>query len=209
MAQIGSSAPAYNPEGGTLSSETGPWVVGLSGSSGMPIALRLLRALKDLGEPSVAIVSEGAREVLRAECHLDVEAVAALVEHRYEDRDLGSPLASGSRRTRGMVVVPCSGNTAAKIALGLADTLLTRAAQVTLKERRRLVMVPRETPYSAILLGHLHRLAELGVTILPATVPYYLEPTNVSQVTDFLAGRILDQFGIRHELYRGWKEVAE
>jgi flavin prenyltransferase len=206
MAQIGSSTLAYNPEGEALSSETGPWVVGVSGSSGTPIALRLLRALKELGEPTAVVLSAGAREVLRAECEMEPGELARLADASYEDTDLGSPLASGSRRTRGMAVVPCSGNTAAKIALGLADTLLTRAAQVHLKERRRLVVVPRETPLSPILLQHLSRLAELGVSVLPATVPYYLRPVSVEAVTEFLAGRILDQFGLPHELYRGWKE---
>lgn len=185
-----------------------PWVLGLSGSSGMPVALRVLEALRGAGEPTALVVSAGAEAVLREECGLSRTEIESRADVAYADSDLASPLASGSRRSRGMAIVPCSGNTAAKVALGLADTLLTRAAQVHLKERRRLVLLVRETPLSTILLGQLARLSELGVTVLPATVPYYLHPEKVADVTDFLAGRVLDQLGVAHGLYRGWRESA-
>ncbi|MCI4363623.1 MAG: UbiX family flavin prenyltransferase [Thermoplasmata archaeon] len=188
--------------------DAAPWVLGVSGSSGMPVALRLLDALREAGEPTALVVSAGAAAVLREECGLTPEELGKHADVSYSDLDLASPLASGSRATRGMAIVPCSGNTAAKVALGLADTLLTRAAQVHLKERRRLVLLLRETPLSTILLGHLARLSELGSTVLPATVPYYLHPERVGEVTDFLAGRVLDQLGVRHTLYRGWKEAS-
>lgn len=183
-----------------------PWVLGISGSSGMPVALRVLEALRAAGEPTALVVSAGAEAVLREESGLSRPEVESRAEVAYADSDLASPLASGSRRTRGMAIVPCSGNTAAKVALGLSDTLLTRAAQVHLKERRRLVLLVRETPLSTILLGQLARLSELGVAVLPATVPYYLHPEKVGDVTDFLAGRVLDLLGVEHALYRGWKE---
>jgi 4-hydroxy-3-polyprenylbenzoate decarboxylase len=188
--------------------DAAPWVVGVSGSSGMPVALRLLDALREAGEPSAVVISHGAVAVLREECGMSPEELARKADSSYSDLDLSSPLASGSRATRGMAIVPCSGNTAAKVALGLSDTLLTRAAQVHLKERRRLVLLVRESPLSTILLGHLARLSELGSTIVPATVPYYLHPEKVGEVTDFLAGRVLDQLGVRHHLYRGWKEAG-
>jgi flavin prenyltransferase len=124
----------------------------------------------------------------------------------YADTDFGAPIASGSRRTRGMAVVPCSTNTLAKIAAGLADTLLTRVAHVHLKEHRRLVLVPRETPLSAIDLANMTRLAEQGVVILPASPPYYLHPKGVGDLVDFLAGKTLDHLGVPHHLYRGWRE---
>lgn len=124
----------------------------------------------------------------------------------YSDTDFGAPIASGSRPTRGMAVVPCSTNTLAKIALGLADTLLTRVAHVHLKEHRRLVLVPRETPLSAVDLAHMTRLAELGVVILPASPPYYLHPKGVDDMVAFLAGKTLDHLGVSHHLYRGWRE---
>ncbi|MCI4341398.1 MAG: UbiX family flavin prenyltransferase [Thermoplasmata archaeon] len=188
--------------------ESGPWVIGVSGSSGIPVAVRVLAALRAAGEPSALVVSAGAEAVLKEECGLRLEDLARQADSFYPDRDLASPLASGSRRTRGMAIVPCSGNTAAKVALGLSDTLLTRAAQVHLKERRKLVLLVRETPLSTVLLGHLGRLSELGCTVLTATVPYYLHPERVSEVTDFLAGRLLDQLGVEHALYQGWRQGA-
>jgi 4-hydroxy-3-polyprenylbenzoate decarboxylase len=104
-----------------------------------------------------------------------------------------------------MAVVPCSANTAAKIALGLGDTLLTRAAAVHLKERRPLLVVPRETPLSTVYLRHLTTLSELGVVVLMASPAYYLRPKSVDEMTDYLAGKVLDHLGVPHKLYRGWK----
>jgi len=180
-------------------------VVGVSGASGAPIALRVLRALSEAGVPVSLVVSDGAQTVLREECDLDVDALRPWAKNVYRDDDLAAPIASGSVPTRGMAIVPCSTNTAAKVALGLADTLLTRAAAVHLKERRRLVVVPRETPLSTILLRHLATLSELGVVVLVASPPYYLHPKSVDEMTDYLAGKVLDQLGVPHSLYRGWR----
>ena len=188
--------------------ETGPIVVGISGASGAPIAVRVLEALASANEEVALVVSRGAREVLREEAGLDPAALSRLARAEYSDSDLAAPIASGSRPTRGMVIVPCSGNTVARIAVGLADTLLTRAAHVHLKEHRRLVLVPRETPLSPILLGHLTRLAELGVVVLPAAPAYYLHPKSVAEMTDYMAGKVLDHLGVPHALYRGWKAPA-
>jgi len=185
--------------------EEPPFVVGVSGASGAPIALRVLRALHDERRPVALVVSDGARAVLREECDLDEDALRPWVTHAYSDRDLAAPIASGSYPTAGMVVVPCSSNTTAKIALGLGDTLLTRAAAVHLKERRRLVVVPRETPLSTTLLRHLTTLSELGAVVLVASPAYYLHPKSVEETTDYLAGKVLDHLGVAHQLYRGWK----
>lgn len=180
-------------------------VVGVSGASGAPIAVRVLRALHDAHVPVSLVVSDGARTVLREEADLAEDALRPWATHVYSDHDLAAPIASGSVATRGMVVVPCSSNTAAKIALGLGDTLLTRAATVHLKERRRLVIVPRETPLSTILLRHLTTLSELGVVVLVASPAYYLRPKSIEETTDYLAGKVLDHLGVAHQLYRGWK----
>lgn len=185
--------------------EAGPIVVGISGASGMPIAVRTLEALRAAGTEVALVISEGAVPVLREEAGIEPADLAKLVTHQYADRDLAAPIASGSRPTRGMVVVPCSATTVARIALGLGDGLLARAAHVHLKERRPLLLVPRETPLSPILLGHLTRLADLGVVILPPTPAYYLHPTSVPEITDYFAGKILDHLGVEHQLYRGWK----
>lgn len=185
--------------------EEPPIVFGISGASGAPIALRALAALKEAGAPVALVVTDGARAVLREECGLDPDALHDLATHIYSDHDLGAPIASGSTPTRGMAVAPCSANTAAKIALGLADTLLTRAAHVHLKERRKLVIVPRETPLPTTLLRHLTTLSEAGAVVLDAAPPYYLHPKSVDDQTAYLAGKLLDQLAVPHRLYVGWK----
>ncbi len=188
--------------------EVPPIVVGVSGASGAPIALRVLDGLRAAEVPVALIVSDGAVAVLREECGVGPESLAERATHVYSDHDLGAPIASGSRPTRGMAIVPCSANTVAKVALGLGDTLLTRAAHVHLKERRPLVIVPRETPLPTILLRHLTSLSELGVVVLDAAPPYYLHPRTVDDLTSYLAGKVLDHLGVPHRLYRGWKEDA-
>ncbi|MCI4356877.1 MAG: UbiX family flavin prenyltransferase [Thermoplasmata archaeon] len=183
-------------------------VIGVSGASGAPIAVRVVGALADAGVPVALVVSDGARTVLREESGIEVAALSARATRTFDDHDLTAPIASGSVPTRGMAIVPASMNTVAKVALGLGDSLLLRAAQVHLKERRPLVVVPRETPVSAIHLRHLATLAELGAIVLPASPPYYTHPKSVDDQTDFLAGKVLDQFGVAHTLYRGWKGGA-
>ncbi len=179
--------------------------MGVSGASGAPIAVRVLQALHAADAPVALVVSDGASALLREECDLGPQDLAAYATVTYSDHDLGAPIASGSRPTRGMVVVPCSANTAAQIAAGLSGTLLTRAAHVHLKERRRLVVVPRETPLPTTLLRNLTTLSELGVVVLDAAPPYYLHPRSVDDLTGYLAGKVLDHLGIPHHLYRGWR----
>ncbi|HXW66504.1 MAG TPA: UbiX family flavin prenyltransferase [Thermoplasmata archaeon] len=188
--------------------EDPPFVVGVSGASGAPIAVRVLEALHAAKVPVALVVSKGGREVLREECGIDPDALAARATHVYADDDLGAPIASGSRLTRGMAIVPCSSNTAAQVALGLGDSLLARAAHVHLKERRRLVIVPRESPLPTTLLRHLTTLSELGVVVLIAAPPYYLHPRSVDDQTSYLAGKVLDHLGVPHALYRGWRAEA-
>ena len=185
--------------------EEPPIVVGVSGASGAPIAVKVLEALRDAKAPVALVVSDGARLVLREECGLEPAGLERLASQVYSDHDLAAPIASGSRRTRGMAVVPCSANTIAKLALGLGDTLLTRAAHVHLKERRPLVLMPRESPLPTLLLRHLTTLSELGAVILDAAPPYYLHPKSVDDQTAYLAGKVLDHLGVAHHLYRGWK----
>lgn len=166
----------------------------------------MLETLRSARVDHAVILSGGAAAVVREELGVEPEDFVRGTPTVYADNDLGAPIASGSRRTRGMAVVPCSTNTVAKIALGLSDTLITRVAHVHLKEHRPLVIVPRETPLSAIELAHLTRLAELGVVVLMASPPYYLHPKQVQDQVDFLAGKVLDHLGIPHRLYRGWRE---
>lgn len=181
-------------------------IVGVTGASGAPIAVRLLDALAEAKIPVVLVVSDGGAAVLREEAGLSVRELGQRAQVTYSERDLAAPIASGSRKSRGMVIVPCSMNTVAKVALGLADTLISRAAHVHLKERRPLILVPRETPLSAIHLHHLARLADLGVSIVDAAPPYYTHPKGVEDQVAFLAGKVLDQLRVPHALYRGWRE---
>ena len=192
------------PRGRTLSEEP-PIVLGVTGASGAPIALAVLRALAEAHRRVALVVSGGAESVIREECSVPAAEWDGLASVRYPDTDLAAPIASGSRPTAGMAIVPCSGNTAAKVALGLSDTLITRAAAVHLKEHRRLVLVPRETPLPVPLLRHLTSLAELGVAIVVAAPPYYTHPRSVDDMTDYIAGKVLDQLGVPHHLYRGWR----
>jgi 4-hydroxy-3-polyprenylbenzoate decarboxylase len=185
--------------------EEPPVVVGVSGASGAPIALRVLDALREARVPVSLVISDGAKTVLREECDLDAGSLRPWSGHAYPDEDLSAPIASGSTPTRGMVIVPCSSNTAAKVSLGLADTLITRAAAVHLKERRRLILVPRETPLSTTLLRHLTTVSEMGAVVLFASPAYYLRPKSIEEMTDYFAGKVLDHLGIGHRLYRGWK----
>ena len=185
-----------------------PLVVGVTGASGAPIAVALLKALAETEVPVALVVSDGGEAVLRAECDLYARDLAQYADSVYDDGDAAARIASGSTPTRGMVVVPCSGNTLAKIAHGFADTLITRAAQVHLKERRPLVLVPRETPLSLLMLRNLTLVAEAGTIVLMAAPPYYLKVGTVDGLVNYLAGKALDVFGIPHHLYRGWKADA-
>lgn len=166
--------------------------------------MRLLEALREAHVPVALVVSEGGKALLRTESEIDPDDLGRWAERVYRDQDLAAPIASGSSPTRGMVVVPCSASTAAKIAVGISDTLLTRAAFVQLKERRPLVLVPRESPMPTVLLRHLTSLSEMGAVVLPIAPPYYLHPKSVGEITDYMAGKILDHVRVPHRLYRPW-----
>jgi flavin prenyltransferase len=155
--------------------------------------------------PVALVVSAGAVPVLQEECGIGPEELGRYARDVYDDGDLAAPIASGSRPTRGMAIVPCSANTLAKVSTGISDSLITRAAQVQLKERRPLVVVPRDTPLGTIQLRHMTNLAELGVVVLMASGAYYTHPRSVDDVTDYLAGKLLDHLHVPHALYRGWK----
>ena len=165
----------------------------------------MLQTLRAAHEEHAVVLSQGAEAVIREELSMDPAELLRGSDTVYRDSDFSAPIASGSRATRGMAIVPCSTNTLAKVALGLSDTLLTRVAHVHLKERRPLVLVPRETPLSAIELAHMTRLAELGVVMLVASPPYYLHPRSVDDQTSYLAGKVLDHLGVAHSLYQGWR----
>ena len=178
-------------------------VVGITGASGAPYARRivtLLRARKDV-EIGVCI-SQTAPEVWALECGGDLrESIGVPI---WGARDYKAPFASGSAGWHAMAVVPCSMGTAARIAHGISDTLLTRAADVMLKERRTLVVVPRETPLGLVHLENLTQLARLGATVLPAMPSFYGKPQTLDDAIDTVIGRLLDHLGLEHTLTRRW-----
>lgn len=178
------------------------YLVALTGCSGMRYGVRLLEELE--GDKEL-IVSEMGKKVLVQETDLSYEGLDDLADEVYEDDDLFAPPASGSHKVDAMIIVPCSQSTLAKLAGGISDTLITRAASVTIKEGRRLIIVPRETPVSTIMLENELRLAKVGATILPASPAFYQEPKSVEDMVDFVVGKILDQLGQEHDLFRRWE----
>jgi 4-hydroxy-3-polyprenylbenzoate decarboxylase len=182
-------------------------VVGVTGASGAPYAKRLLgwlaRRARDAGDVEVGVcLSTTAPEVWALECGGDLREQIDLPV--YGLRDYKAPFASGSAGWDAMAIVPCSMGTCARIAHGTSDTLLTRAADVMIKERRTLVLVPRETPLSVIHLENLTTLARAGATILPAMPSFYGRPDGVEQLLDTVVGRVLDHLGIDHDVGPRW-----
>ena len=182
-------------------------VVGISGASGAVYGVRLLQALRELGGIETHLVVSGAGwQNLRHELDLPRPAVEALADVVHEVANVGARIASGSFLTEGMVVAPCSMRTLAAIAHGLGDNLLTRAADVTLKERRQLILVPREAPYSSIHLEHMLKLSNMGVTILPASPGFYHQPQTIDDLIDFVVARILNLLDIPQDMLPRWGE---
>ena len=181
-------------------------VVAMTGATGSALGIRLLEVLAALGVETHLILSDWARATIKIETEHSVEEVRALASHVHSSRDLAARISSGSFPTDGMVVCPCSMKTLGAIRIGYSDNLITRAADVTLKERRRLVLVPREAPLSEIDLENMHYLARIGAVIFPPTVAYYARPTLVDEVTTQVVGRVIDQLGIEHSLIKRWKD---
>jgi 4-hydroxy-3-polyprenylbenzoate decarboxylase len=186
-------------------------VLALTGASGAPYGLRLLDVLARRKLPVWLIPSSHGMRLLRDECGIDsIEALQAATGGDWSsvtifpDSDRGALPASGSRRTSGMVVCPCSMGTIAAIAGGTSRSLVERAADVTLKERRRLILVPRETPLSLVHLRNLVAVTEAGAIVIPAAPGFYHRPTQVSELVDFIVQRILDQLDLDIEIARRW-----
>ncbi len=180
-------------------------IVGLSGSSGVIYGIRLLEVLRGIPEVEThLILSKGAEVTLRLETPHSVDEVKSLGDVVYDPDNLAAAVSSGSFRVMGMVVIPCSMKSLAQIALSLNDNLLTRAADVTLKERRKLVLVPRETPLHLGHLRHMTAVAEMGGVILPPAPSFYHAPKTIMDLIDQTVGKVLDQFGIEHRLFRRW-----
>jgi 4-hydroxy-3-polyprenylbenzoate decarboxylase len=188
-----------------------PLVVAITGASGAPYAVRLLQALAQAAQPTWLIVSDHGLRLLSTESGIDsVDALRDRVGaaawdasvRTFDDRDRGALPASGSVRTRGMVICPCSMGTIAAISQGTSRSLVERAADVVLKERRRLVVVPRETPYSDIHLENMLRLTRAGAVVMPASPGFYHRPSRIEELVDFVVGRILDHVDVPNGMPR-------
>jgi len=181
-------------------------VIGLSGASGVAYGIRLLEAVRELGLESHLVMTKPAEMTIGYETRLSPKQVAAKADYAYAASDIAAPIASGSFRTRGMIVAPCSVRTMSEIATGVTTNCLTRAADVMLKERRPLVLMVRETP---LHLGHLRSmtaLAEMGAIILPPVPAFYAEPRSLSDLVDQMVGRALDLFGYDWPDVKRWGE---
>lgn len=185
-----------------------PLIVGISGASGAIYGVRLLEALRKAQVPSHLVVSKSAALTLKAELDMTVNQVRDLADVNYSNGDVGAAVSSGSFKTLGMVIVPCSIRTVSDIAYGTTDNLLSRAADVVLKERRRLVLVVRETP---LHLGHLRSLTaatENGAIIMPPVPAFYHRPKTIDDIVNQTVGRCLDLFDIDSGLVKRWNPDA-
>jgi|HubBroStandDraft_6_1064221.scaffolds.fasta_scaffold254789_3 4-hydroxy-3-polyprenylbenzoate decarboxylase len=181
-------------------------IVGISGASGVTVGVRLLEALAELEIESHLVMSKAAEMTIGYETALRPKDVSAKAGRTYAIGDIAAPLASGSFKTAGMIVAPCSIKTMSEIATGVTTSLLTRAADVTLKERRPLVLVVRETPLHLGHLRNLTQLAEIGAIIMPPVPAFYAEPHSLSDMVDQMVGRMLDIFGLDWPKVRRWGE---
>jgi flavin prenyltransferase len=184
-------------------------IVGVSGASGIIFGIQALRALRTLGVESHLVASKAAEMTLGYETDMSIRDFRGLADHVYKMPDVGAPIASGSFRTRGMLIAPCSVRTMSEIATGVTSSLLTRAADVVLKERRRLVMMVRETPFH---LGHIRTmeaLTEMGAVICPPLPAFYAKPKTIEDLVDQSVGRALDLFDLDWDATRRWGEDLE
>ena len=181
-------------------------VIGFSGASGIIYGIRLLEVLHSNNIQTYLIISEWAKKNIVIETPETLEYVKSLSSVNYDNSKLDASVSSGSFLHDGMVIVPCSMKSLSSIANGYDDTLISRAASVTLKESRKLILVPRETPLSKIHLENMIKVQEAGAIILPAMPGFYHNPSSIDQIVDHLVGKILDQLKIKHELFKRWKD---
>lgn len=181
-------------------------VIGFSGASGIIYGIRLLEVLHSIDIQTFLIVSEWAKKNIEIETDKTLEYVKSLSSINYDNFKLDASVSSGSFLHDGMVIVPCSMKSLSSIANGYDDTLISRAASVTLKESRKLILVPRETPLSRIHLENMIRLQDAGAIILPAMPGFYHKPSTINEIVDHLVGKILDQLKIKHDLFSRWKD---
>ena len=182
-------------------------IVAISGASGIIYGKRLLEVMRSKNIETHLIVSQAAERIIKYELDMTRKDFENLASHIYEANDWNSPIVSGSFKTDGIVIIPCSMKTLAGIASGYSDNVILRAADVTLKEKRKLILVPRETPVNVIHLRNMLGLANQGVLIVPAMPAYYHKPKSIDALVDFVVGRVLDLLDVGHTLYKRWQQI--
>jgi 4-hydroxy-3-polyprenylbenzoate decarboxylase len=183
--------------------------IALTGASGVIYGKRLLEELNNKRVEIHLVISPAAKKIIKLELETSEKTLEKLATHVHEIDDWSSPIVSGSYKTDGMVIVPCSMKTLAGIASGFAENVILRAADVTLKEKRKLILVPRETPLNTIHIKNMLELAKQGAIIVPSMPAFYHKPRNIHDLVDFIVGRILDVLGIDHNLYKRWPDIQK
>ena len=183
-----------------------PLVVGMTGATGAIYGIRLLEVLAKTDVETHLVMSEWARRTIIVETDAKPAEVEALADYVHDDADEASPLASGSTLTAGMIIAPCSMKSLAAVANGISEGLIHRAADVTIKENRRLLLLVRESPLSVIHLENMLKVARAGAVIVPPVPAFYARPRTLDEMVDHTVGRLLDQFGVEHDLVRRWGE---
>jgi len=181
-------------------------IIAITGATGIPLAIELLMILKEKSIETELIISNVAKKVIGLETDYNLSEITKLATYYYEENDLTAPPASGSHLFNSMVIIPCTMKTLSAISHGYADNLITRAADVTIKEKRNLILVVRESPFSVIHLKNMLNLAKLGAIIAPPIPSYYIKPKNVDEITKQIVGRILDLLNIDNNIKR-WGEI--
>jgi 4-hydroxy-3-polyprenylbenzoate decarboxylase len=181
-------------------------VIGITGSTGVIYGIRLLEVLKEKNIQSHLILTGWAQKCIAMETDYKIDQVKSLATTISDENNMAASVSSGTHKIDGMIVIPCSMKTLSSIANGYDETLVARAAGVTLKESRKLILVTRETPLTAINLENMLKLARLGVVILPPVPGFYTKPKTIEELVDHTVGKCLDQFDIEHNLYKRWGE---
>ena len=184
-------------------------VVGISGSSGAILGIKLLEFLWSANIQIHLIITQTAKKIIEHETEYTVPDVKKLAAKTYENTDLFAPIASGSFKTDGMIIIPCSMKTLAGIASGYSDNLLLRSADVCLKERRKLVLVTRETPLSLIHIENMAQVTRAGAVVLPPVLSFYSKPKNIEDMINYILGKVLDVLGIDNKLYERWSGTSK
>ena len=180
-------------------------IVAVSGASGAIYGIRLLETLSKEKVETHLILSKWAHVTIKTETDYAVDEIKKKANYSYDEEDLASSISSGSFVLHGMVIIPCSMKTLAAVACGYSDNLITRAADITIKEGRKLILVPRETPLNAIHLENMLKLSRLGVVILPPMPAFYIKPSDIDDLINHTIGKILDHLKIDNNLYQRWK----